>query len=124
MSVRELLTKELSEVAPLIESGEVSPVELTRAALDLILGDHFSRNEPGVFGPLGEVLLGSDHYLHLADLRSYMEADQRLVELYADPDGWARKAILNIAGSGKFSSDRTIAEYAAHIWGAEPCPVP
>jgi glycogen phosphorylase len=62
--------------------------------------------------------------MHLADLRSYLEADQRLGELYADAEGWARKAILNVAGSGKFSSDRTIAEYAADIWNTKPCPVP
>ena len=61
--------------------------------------------------------------MHLADLRSYLEADRRLVELYASPDGWARKAILNVAGSGKFSSDRSIAEYAAGIWGAAPYPL-
>jgi starch phosphorylase len=97
----------------------------TRAALDLIFSDHFSPREPGVFAPLRDTLLtGGDHYMHLADLKSYLEADQRLVELYADPDGWARKAILNVAGSGKFSSDRTIAEYAAGIWNVEPCPVP
>jgi starch phosphorylase len=96
----------------------------TRAALDLIFADHFSRNEPGVFAPLRDTLLTrGDHYMHLADLQSYLDADRRLVELYADPDGWARKAILNVAGSGKFSSDRTIAEYAAGIWNAEPCPV-
>ena len=96
----------------------------TRAALDLIFADHFSRDEPGVFAPLRDTLLtNGDHYLHLADLKSYLEADQRLVELYADPDAWARKAILNVAGSGKFSSDRTIGEYAASIWNAEPCPV-
>jgi starch phosphorylase len=96
----------------------------TRAALDLIFTDHFSRNEPGIFAPLRDTLLtNGDHYLHLADLRSYLEADQRLIELYADPDTWARQAILNVAGSGKFSSDRTIAEYAASIWNAEPCPV-
>ncbi len=96
----------------------------TRAALDLIFADHFSRNEPGVFATLRDTLLtNGDHYMHLADLKSYLEADQRLVELYADPDAWARKAILNVAGSGKFSSDRTIAEYAASIWNAEPCPV-
>jgi len=97
----------------------------TRAALDLIFSDHFSRHEPGVFEPLRETLLtGGDHYMHLADLRSYLEADQRLCELYAKPDGWARTAILNVAGSGKFSSDRTIREYASEIWKAEPCPVP
>jgi starch phosphorylase len=97
----------------------------TRAALDLISSDHFSRNEPGVFAPLRDVLLtNGDHYMHLADLRSYLDADQRLVALYSDPDAWARKAILNVAASGKFSSDRTIAEYATGIWGAEPCPIP
>ena len=98
----------------------------TRAALDLILSDDFTQgDEPGAFGPLREALLtGGDHYMHLADLASYLEADRRLLDLYADQQGWTRKAILNIAGSGKFSSDRTIAEYAAEIWDAKPCPVP
>jgi glycogen phosphorylase len=97
----------------------------TRAALDLIFSDHFSRYEPGVFTPLRDALLTrGDYYMHLADLKSYLEADQRLRELYADPDAWARKAILNVAGSGKFSSDRTIAEYAADIWKVRPCPMP
>jgi starch phosphorylase len=96
----------------------------TRAALDLIFTDHFSRYESGVFASLCDTLLtNGDHYMHLADLQSYLEADRRLVELYADPEAWARKAILNVAGSGKFSSDRTIAEYAAGIWNVEPCPV-
>jgi starch phosphorylase len=96
----------------------------TRAALDLIFSDHFSRYEPGVFRPLGDALLShGDYYMHLADLKSYLDADQRLRALYADPDAWTRKAILNIAGSGKFSSDRTIAEYAAEIWKVKPCPV-
>jgi starch phosphorylase len=62
--------------------------------------------------------------MHLADLPSYLDADHRLLELHADPDRWARKAILNVAASGKFSSDRTIAEYATGIWNVEPCPVP
>ena len=97
----------------------------TRAALDLIFSNYFSRNEPGAFEPLRNALLTSgDFYMHLADLKSYLAADQRLVDLYADPQGWARMAILNIAGSGEFSSDRTIAQYASGIWGAKPCPVP
>jgi starch phosphorylase len=96
----------------------------TRAALDLIFSDHFSRTEPGVFAPLRDTLLThGDHYMHLADLTSYLAADQRLVELYTDGEGWARKAVVNVASSGKFSSDRTIAEYAADIWKAKPCPV-
>ena len=96
----------------------------TRTALDLVFSDHFSRYEQGIFAPLRDVLLTHDHYMHLADLASYLEADRRLLELYADPEEWARKAIRNVAASGKFSSDRTIAEYAAEIWDAKPCPVP
>jgi starch phosphorylase len=69
------------------------------------------------------LLAHGDYYLHLADLTSYLEADQRLVSLYADADAWARQAIFNVASSGKFSSDRTIAEYAADIWKVEACPV-
>jgi starch phosphorylase len=96
----------------------------TRAALDLIFSDHFSHNEPGAFAPLRDALLtAGDHYMHLADLTAYLEADRRLVQLYTDPKGWAHKAILNVAASGKFSSDRTIAEYASDIWHVKPCPV-
>jgi starch phosphorylase len=96
----------------------------TRAALDLILSNQFSRYEPGVFGPLRDALLTrGDYYMHLADLKSYLDADQRLRELYTDAEAWVRKAILNVAGSGKFSSDRSIAEYAAEIWKVKRCPV-
>jgi starch phosphorylase len=96
----------------------------TRAALDLIFNDHFSHDEPGIFAPIRETLLErGDYYMHLADLTSYAQAQQRLGELYADPDAWARQAIINVACSGEFSSDRTIAEYAAGIWNATPCPV-
>jgi len=97
----------------------------TRAALDLIASDYFSQNERGAFTLLHDTLLKyGDHYMHLADLASYLEADRALCSLYADRDAWARKAILNVAASGKFSSDRTIAQYAADIWQAKPCPVP
>jgi starch phosphorylase len=96
----------------------------TRAALDMIIFNHFSPHEPGVFAPIIDTLLThGDYYMHLADLKSYGEAHQRLGELYADPDAWAAKAILNVAASGRFSSDRTIAEYAADIWQVKPCPV-
>ena len=97
----------------------------TRAALDLISSDYFSRYEPGIFTPIHDALLRhGDHYMHLADLKSYLDADQNLCNLYADGRGWARKAVLNIAGSGMFSSDRTIAQYATEIWDAKPCAVP
>jgi len=94
----------------------------TRAALDLIFSDHFSQNEPGIFAPLRDALLThGDYYMHLADLTSYVQAQERLGELYGDSGAWARKTILNVAGSGKFSSDRTIAEYATEIWGVKAC---
>jgi starch phosphorylase len=96
----------------------------TRAILDLIASNHFSPNEPGIFSPIHDLLLANgDHYMVLADLQSYLEADRQLTELFRDQDAWAAKAILNVAASGKFSSDRTIAEYAADIWSVEPCPV-
>jgi starch phosphorylase len=95
----------------------------TRAALDLIFSDHFSRNEPGIFAPLRDLLLThGDYYMHLADLTSFVQAQQNVERLYANPDAWASKAILNVAASGKFSSDRTIAEYATEIWRVKPCP--
>ena len=96
----------------------------TRAALDLISSDYFSRNEPGTFAPIYDTLLtNGDHYMHLADLTSYVQAQDRLGDLYANRAGWAQKAILNIASSGKFSSDRTIHEYTTEIWKTDPCPV-
>ena len=109
---------EVAEVVP------VRSVDEVRSALDLIASDHFSPREPGIFAPLSDVLLTQgDHYMHLADLASYLEADGRLSAVYADPDSWTRKVIANVASSGKFSSDRTIGEYAAEIWHVKPCPV-
>ena len=97
----------------------------TRAALDLIFADHFSRKEPGIFEPLREMLLSSgDPYMHLADLTAYVAAHEQAGALYADQAAWTRKAVLNIAASGKFSIDRTVAEYATEIWKVQPCPVP
>jgi len=96
----------------------------TRAALDLIFSDYFSRHEPGIFAPLRDTLLmHGDFYMHLADLKSYLDADARLCHVWADPHAWARMAILNIASSGNFSSDRTISQYNSEIWKAAPCPV-
>jgi glycogen phosphorylase len=96
----------------------------TRAALDLISSDYFSRNEPGIFGPIRDTLLThGDFYMHLADLKSYLEADAGLTQLWAYPHAWAHKVVLNVASSGCFSSDRTISEYNADIWKAAPCHV-
>jgi starch phosphorylase len=92
--------------------------------LDLIFNNHFSRDEPGLFEPLRETLLGrGDYFMHLADLTSYAEAQQRVGESYADQTAWSRMAVRNVACSGKFSSDRAIKEYADEIWNAKPCPI-
>jgi starch phosphorylase len=97
----------------------------TRAALDLIFRDYFSRGEQGIFAPIRELLMDQgDFYMHLADLTAYTETQRRVGQLYADAEGWSRKGILNVAYSGIFSSDRAIREYAANIWNAQPCPLP
>ena len=97
----------------------------THAALDLIAADHFSSSERGAFAPIVDALLRhGDIFMHLADLRSYAVAQAKVGAVYVDEAQWARKAILNVASSGRFSSDRAIAEYAAEIWDAKPCPVP
>src|SRR5262249_9008781 len=77
----------------------------TKAALDLIAADHFTPGEPGIFKPIWDTLLTrGDFYMHLADLTAYAQTQARVGALYADPDAWSRKAILNVAHSGKFSS--------------------
>ncbi len=94
-----------------------------RNALDLIFSGRFSPHEPGVFDPIRETLFDrGDFFMHLADLRSYSDTQARLGELYLNQDAWDRKAILNLASSGKFSSDRTIMQYATDIWNVTPCP--
>jgi starch phosphorylase len=94
---------------------------LIRATLDLLFGDHFNPTEPGIFGPIRHTLIEKgDYYMHLADLTAYAKAQQAVGELYQQPKEWNRKAILNVAASGPFSSDRTIAQYAQEIWGVKP----
>jgi starch phosphorylase len=96
----------------------------TREALDLIFSNHFSPSEPGVFDPIRDTLLThGDYYMHLADLTAYTQAQAAVSALYQDHDAWVRKAIINVGCSGKFSSDRTITEYAADIWNVKPVPV-
>jgi starch phosphorylase len=91
-----------------------------RQVLEMIGSGFFSPNEPGRFRPIVNAITeGGDHYLLLADVAAYVACHEKIEALYRDPSEWARKAILNVAGMGKFSSDRTIGEYAEKIWGVK-----
>jgi starch phosphorylase len=96
----------------------------TRRALDMMAANAFSRDEPGIFAPIWDTLLThGDYYMHLADLAAYVQTQEQVGALYTQPSAWARRAILDVGHAGKFSSDRTTAEYAADVWKATPCPV-
>ena len=96
-------------------------VPALRRAIDAIAADEFSPREPGIFEPIVKSLLeNGDPYCIMADFASYIEASQRIDTLWLDRQAWAKKAILNIARVGKFSSDRAIREYANDIWGIKP----
>jgi len=95
--------------------------EELRKALDMIASGYFAPDEPGRFRPIFDSLTGNgDHYLLLADYESYIECQDRVDALYRDQEEWSRRAILNVAGMGKFSSDRSISEYAEKIWNVTP----
>jgi len=87
-----------------------------RKALDMIGSGYFSPDQPDRFRPLVDSLTNGDYYLLTADYPLYIAAQDRVDALYRDPEEWSRKAILNVARMGKFSSDRTVAEYARDIW--------
>jgi starch phosphorylase len=91
-----------------------------KQAIDMIGNGSFSPVNTALFKPIVDTLLGSDHYLLLADYASYIAAQDDVDRLYQKPAEWARTSILNTAGMGKFSSDRTISEYAGEIWGIKP----
>jgi len=92
-----------------------------RRAIEAIASDMFSAREKGIFDPIVRSLLDSgDPYCIMADFRSFLEASQRIDDLWQDRHAWAQKAILNIARVGKFSSDRAIREYAQEIWDVKP----
>jgi starch phosphorylase len=89
--------------------------------IDSIASGHFSRGDKDIFRPLVSKLLSArDEYVHLADLQSYIDMQQQVDVEYRDRTGWNRKALLNIARMGKFSSDRTVSEYASEIWKIKP----
>jgi starch phosphorylase len=99
--------------------------EELRAVVDWLGSDYFTPGEQGAFSHVhGSLLHGGDPYLLLADFRSYSDAQARVDAAYRDQSKWAKMAILNTARVGKFSSDRTIREYARQIWALTPVPVP
>jgi starch phosphorylase len=95
-----------------------------KAVLDALASGVFSPGDPTLFRPVVESLLnGGDPYLVLADFAAYCAAQDEVERAYRDPERWTRMAILNVARSGKFSSDRTIRQYADDIWGIRPVPI-
>ena len=120
-----LKTEEVEQLRPNYSPGNIySQDEEIRRALDLVRSNFFSLMEPGIFEPLLRALLNDgDRFMLLADLRSYIETQDRVDTAYRARDAWARKALLNVARAGKFSSDRTVQEYASEIWHVTPCPV-
>lgn len=90
--------------------------EELKRVIDMITSNYFSRNEPGIFKPVVDGLLNYDYYCLFADYKSYIETQEKVSRLYSNQTEWAKKSILNSARMGKFSSDRSIKEYAENIW--------
>jgi glycogen phosphorylase len=117
-----LRTDEVALQRPTYNSREIyeNDPEIKRA-LNMIRRNVFSLMNPGLFDPIIRNLLDfNDHYMLLADLRSYIETQDKIDKLYRQPYKWDSKALMNVARSGKFSSDRTIMEYAKDIWHIDP----
>ena len=94
-----------------------------KQAIDQISGGYFSPDLPQLFQPIISSLLDHDQYFVLADYASYMKCQERVDKAYRDKDRWTKMSVLNVARSGKFSSDRAIREYAENIWNILPVPV-
>ncbi|MDD3530335.1 MAG: glycogen/starch/alpha-glucan phosphorylase [Gallionellaceae bacterium] len=94
-----------------------------KAVLDLIKEGCFVRGDRHLFQPLVDHLINHDPYMLLADYQDYVDCQDRVDQAYRDQESWSRMALLNIARSGRFSSDRTIGDYCREIWRVEPRPV-
>lgn len=91
-----------------------------KRVIDMISTDFFNKREPGIFRPIIEGLMTIDYYCLFADYKSYIDAQDKVNKLYTDTEEWVKKSILNVARIGKFSSDRSVQEYAANIWNVKP----
>lgn len=118
-----LTTQEVNELKPYYDPWQFYQrnAELRRA-IDQIRNGFFSLEDPNLFQGIFETLLGSgrDNYLVLADYGAYIKCQERVSETYRRPVEWTKKSILNVAHMGRFSTDRTIKEYADEIWGLKP----
>ncbi len=112
-----------------LKAGQYQPMDYYRSndalksAIDLIRSGHFSGGDQALFKPLVDSLLYHDDYLLLADYQSYIDCQDRAGTVFKDKKRWARMSILNVANMGKFSSDRSVAEYCRDIWHVSPSPV-
>ena len=113
-----LRTEDVAKLRPTYRSRDWYEKDLEiQQAVDMIRRNVFSVSEPGLFDPIVRSLLDyNDYYMLLADLRSYCEAQDRVDATYRTTDRWMRMSLVNIARSGRFSSDRAVAEYARDIW--------
>lgn len=91
-----------------------------KLAVDQIQSGFFSPTQPDLFRELCDMLLQHDRFMVFADFEAYVRCQERVSDLYKNPREWTRMVIRNIAAAGKFSSDRTISQYAREIWGVEP----
>lgn len=91
-----------------------------KLAIDMIANGFFSGSQPQLFKPITDSLLDYDYYMLLADFASYVKCQEEVSEVYKDREKWTKMSILNAANMGKFSSDRTIKEYADEVWNIKP----
>jgi starch phosphorylase len=122
--------KTIEEIKALRAAGGYSPWDLyhadadLRRILDYLDSDFLNLEQPGLFRPVRQALLDhGDYYLHLLDFRSYVECQEEVDRTFRDPERWTAMALANIANMGRFSSDRTIQEYAREVWDLKPCPI-
>jgi starch phosphorylase len=114
------------QIAEMVSARRYHPTDYYGAdprlkrVLDELASDRFCPGEPGLFRWIRDVLLNRDDYFLLADFAAYVETQAEISREYVEPARWSRKAILNVARIGTFSSDRTIREYGREIWGVEP----
>ncbi|SHI93730.1 starch phosphorylase [Desulfatibacillum alkenivorans DSM 16219] len=118
-----LNAEEAAELAPRYNARDYLGDQVLEHVLNHISRGFFNPDDPALFHPLSDMLLGRDKYLNLADFQAYVQCQEHVDALYKDQTEWTKKCILNVARMGFFSSDRTILEYNKDIWEAEPVTV-